>query len=69
MSDVEVEVTIKHETDKAYLIACDSAPGGEVECWIPKSKVSDYCEELRNGKQTITSVFIPEWLATEKGLI
>jgi hypothetical protein len=57
---VEVDVEVRRETEKAYLVFCV-----DKEHWIPKSQISDTVEE--NGK--ITAVFIPEWLANEKGLI
>ena len=60
MSDVEIAVEIHAKTDKAYLIY-----DGNKEVWIPKSQVNDYCEE--NGE--ITSIFVSEWLALDKGLI
>lgn len=58
---VEVSVVIKRETEKAYLVN----HGVSEEVWIPKSQIDDYTEE--NG--AITSVFIPEWLAEEKGMV
>lgn len=60
MSDIEIAVEIRGQTEKAYRIF-----DGKTECWIPKSQVRDYCEE----KGVITSIFITEWLAGEKGLI
>lgn len=58
---VEIDCTVVHETDKAYLIDA----GTDENTWIPKSQVTDYCEE--DGQ--ITSIFISEFLATQKGLI
>ncbi len=66
---VEINVEVKVETPKAYLVKVEDCPGGEKEEWVPKSQVSDYCEEFKNGKEIITSLFIPEWLALEKGFI
>lgn len=63
MSDgdlVEIDVEVIAETGKAMLVN-----DGEKQVWIPISQIKDQCEE--NGK--ITSIFITEWLATEKGLI
>ena len=60
IKDIEIACTVKHETTAAYLIT-----DGDKEVWIPKSKVSDYCET----KEVIESIFIPEWFATDKGLI
>ncbi len=60
MSIIEVAVHVKHKTDKAYLVT-----DGVTECWIPRAMIDDECEE----KGEVTSIFIPEWLATEKGLV
>ena len=54
---VEIECEVKRETDKAKLIF-----DGKREVWIPKSMISD---ETEDG----SSIFIPEWLAIEKGLV
>lgn len=59
-TDVEISVEVKIETPRALLVF-----DGQKDVWIPKSQIKDQCEE--NGK--ITSIFISEWLATEKGLI
>lgn len=58
--DIEIEVEVRVETPKALLVF-----NGKTEVWIPKSQIRDQCEE----KGKITSIFITEWLATEKGLI
>jgi len=58
---VEIDVTVRRETDAALQVY-----DGRNEVWIPKSQIEDQCED-RDGK--ITSIFIPEWLALEKGLI
>jgi hypothetical protein len=36
--------------------------------WIPRSQISDFCgsEDL---DQSTESIFVPEWLAIEKGLV
>lgn len=52
---VDVSVILKHETDKAWLFS-----DGTKDVWIPKSQ----CEF--DGRQTVT---MPEWLATDKGLV
>jgi len=38
---------------------------GKIEVWIPWSLVTDYSEE----KGEITSIFLPDDIAEEKGLI
>lgn len=57
---VEIEGEVVHQTDDAYLFY-----DGKTKDWIPKSKVDDECEE----EGVITSIFIPEWLALDKGFI
>lgn len=59
-SDIEIACEVVGETVRAYLIN-----DGTKQVWIPKSQITDECEE--HGK--ITSIFISEWLAKEKGLI
>ena len=51
---VDLELTLKHETPKAYLVT-----DGEQDVWLPKSLV-EY-----DGEQTFT---IPTWLCDKKGL-
>lgn len=60
MKDIEIAVEVRVETPKALLVF-----DGKTEVWIPKSQIHDQCEE----KGQITSIFITEWLATQKGLI
>lgn len=60
-ANIEIEVEIRAETPKALLVF-----DGKTEVWIPKSQIRDQCE---NEMGTITSIFISEWLATEKGLV
>jgi len=57
---VDLEVVIKRETDKAYLID----HGGEEEVWMPKSQVRAVEKKGRTATMTVT-----EWIADEKGLI
>lgn len=57
---VELDVLIKQETDKAYLID----HGGENAVWMPKSQVRGLVKGDRSVKLTVT-----EWIANEKGLI
>ena len=59
--EIEISGEVKAETIKAYLWF-----DGKTEAWVPKSQISDLCEE-RDGR--ITSIFIPEWLAVEKGFL
>ena len=59
-SDVEIACEVRVKTEMAYLIY-----DGKQEVWIPKSQIHDECEE----KGKIVSIFISEWLATQKGLV
>lgn len=58
--DIEISVEVRAETPKALLVF-----DGNAEVWIARSQIHDQCEE----KGQITSIFITEWLATQKGLI
>lgn len=62
--EVELEVRVKAVTERALLVTTD----GDNEAWIPKSQITDYSgsEDL---DARVTSIFISEWLATEKGLV
>ncbi len=60
MTTVEIAIEVRGETPKALLVF-----DGKVETWIPKSQITDQCEE----KGQIVSIFLYEWLATEKGLL
>lgn len=59
---IEIAIQVKRKTVWAILVDY----GGKEHVWIPLSQVSDYTEE-KDG--VWTSVFIPEWLALEKGMI
>lgn len=52
---VEIKCTVARSTDKAVLIT-----DGTRNAWIPRSQISDESDD---------SIFIPLWLATEKGLV
>ncbi len=60
---IEVAVTVKHQTDKAYLVDTGDADksGNPITQWLPKSQ----CEyDEADG-----TMQMPERLAEEKGLI
>lgn len=57
---VDIECTVKRETDKALLID----HGGEAEVWMPKSQIKNVTKNGRTVTLTVT-----EWIANEKGLI
>lgn len=63
-NDVELEVKVFAETEKALQVSVD----GELRVWLPKSQISDWSgsEDL---DRNVTSVFVPQWLAEEKGLV
>jgi len=63
---VEIEVRVKLVTGKAILVDF----GGKQDTWVPISQVSDWCggPDDAPGLGT-TSIFVPEWLATEKGMV
>lgn len=62
--EVELEITVKAVTERALLVTTD----GDNEAWIPKSQITDYSGS-ENLDARVTSIFISEWLATEKGLV
>jgi hypothetical protein len=61
---IEIACEVRRHTDKALLIY-----DGAREVWIARSQISDQVEEQGLIGKRITSIFIPVWLATEKGLI
>jgi len=59
---VDVEVSLKHETDKAWLVHTGDPDDAK---WIPKSQA-----ELEEGEgNNIFILTLPDWLAYEEGLI
>ena len=60
---IEIECQVRAHTKSAILIF-----DGKTECWIPKSQITDFCGDGDDPDLTTTSIFISEWLATEKGL-
>ena len=54
--EIELEGTIKHQTEKAILFET-----GMGEAWLPKSQIESADDE--------TSILIAEWFAIEKGLV
>lgn len=63
---VEIAVVVKRVTDKAILVN----HGVKQEEWIPKSQISDWCDgpDDEPGYGT-TSIFIPEWVAIDRGMV
>jgi len=55
------KVELVHETDQAVLIR-DCA----LEVWLPKSQIT---VEEHETRADLVYVYVPEWLAEDKGLI
>lgn len=67
MPDIEIAVEQITETHKGSDdIGARLVTDGDIEVWIPKSCINDYSENRDGDLETI---FISEYLATEKGLI
>lgn len=60
MEDIEIAVQVLQETEKACLVY-----EGTKKVWISRSVINGYTED----RGRIVSVFIPDWLAEQKGLI
>jgi hypothetical protein len=60
---IDIDVQLLHETEKAVLVT-DTVP--EKAVWLPRSKIEIEQSAAFPGIHTVT---LPEWLATEKGLI
>ena len=62
---IEIACEVRRQTDKAWLIF-----DGSREAWIPTSQISDHATD-QGGLfgEKVTSIFVPVWLATEKGLV
>ena len=63
---IEVEVTVKKITEKAYLIELENLENNTEQMWIPKSQVkdTDCLAEGDEGTMEITA-----WIAKQKGLL
>lgn len=59
---VEIECVVRRQTNKAYLIDF----GANEDVWVPRSQISD---ESEPGSDGVMSIFIPEWLAIDKGIL
>lgn len=59
--DVEISVEVRAKTPKAWLCY-----DGRVPVWVPVSQIKDYCEDPDGS---ISSIFLSEWMATEKGFL
>lgn len=61
MSDIEIDVEIIATTPNAIYVENLKGDGS----WIPRSQISDYS----GSEEKPDSIFIGEWLATQKDLI
>jgi hypothetical protein len=61
---VDLSVVLLRQTERAILVN-ETEDNSAQSVWLPKSKVE--FDDVTLG--TITTVTLPEWLATEKGLI
>ncbi len=59
--DVEIDVSVCARTPNAIQVY-----DGNKKTWIPRSQISDYTGDSMDNAE---SIFIPEWMAIEKGLI
>jgi len=60
---IEIACEVRRQTDKAWLIF-----DGDQEVWLPRSQIKDTVEQSGLFGRKITSIFVPAWLALEKGL-
>ena len=61
MKTIEIAVEVRAKTDAAWLCY-----DGKTEAWVPISQIDDYCEDK---KDVVSSIFISEWMAEQKGFI
>lgn len=61
--EVEIECEIRAVTEKAVQIY-----DGKNTVWLPKSQITDWSGS-ENLDSNVESIFVPLWLATERGLI
>lgn len=61
---IEITCEVRRETDKAWLVF-----DGVQEVWIARSQITDYTEDAGLLGRKISSIFVPVWLAADKGLI
>lgn len=62
-----LQVTILHETPKAYLVA-DPDDEEDSKGWLPKSQVRITDEDHYDGPGSIVDIEVPEWLVDDKEL-
>lgn len=63
---IDIELTLHLDRPEAFAI-CVSADGEKANSmWLPRSQI-EYPQDACEGE--VITVTMPEWLATEKGLI
>ena len=62
---VEIEVVVVAVTEKAICVN----HGGPSNVWVPKSQISDFTGDGDEPDASTTSIFLPEWMAIDKGLV
>lgn len=60
---IEIDVEVTHRTEKAALVHTGNK---ESAVWLPFSQIELHPNGAFDGIETVV---LPEWLATEKGLI
>lgn len=66
MEQAEINCAVVRMTDAAILID----HGGDSNVWVPKSQITDFTPGPEGeGLEHAESIFIPRWLAEEKGLV
>lgn len=60
--DVEIDVTIIATTPDALLV-----DDSDVQVWLPRSQILNYDSDW--SIDDIVKIEIPEWLATDRGLV
>ena len=63
MNSIKINVKVVERTDLALLVS-DSRK----EAWVPLSQIEEVLEEPGLFGPVITAIFVPEWLAADKGL-
>jgi hypothetical protein len=64
-ADMELELWVHFETDKAFLVSEDNENDNGV--WLPKSQI-DWVEDAQQRRKGYrTTFYVPMWLCEKKG--
>ena len=63
--EVEIDVVVRRTTKMAVLVSHD----GKTETWVPISVIADYDSDSGELDLTTRSIFLPQWIAEQKGLV